>query len=134
MSGPAVAPRRRRAPSRRRALALLLTSGLALVGLVTLGVVYAGIGVTTMRASVAGDEPCLVAYEDDASVRVHYTVLPPRGVCTWDVGGSREEVVVASAPTALALGAWSLALLGVAGVAGTLVAGARAAGGARPNG
>lgn len=129
MSGPLAAPRRRGVPSRRRALALLVASGLALVGVITLGVVYAGIGVRTLRASVAGDQPCLVAYEDDASARVHYTVLPPQGVCTWDVDGRRTEVVVASAPTSLAVGAGALALGGVAGVAAVLVT-ARA----RPNG
>lgn len=123
MSGPVAPPRRRRAPSRRRALALLVASGLALVGTITLGVVYAGIGVRTLRASVTAEEPCLVAYEQDASARVRYTVLPPQGVCTWEVDGRRTDVVVASAPTALAVGAGTLALGGVAGVAAVLVTG-----------
>ncbi len=132
MSAPAGTPPRRRGPSRRRALALLVASGLALVGVVTVGVVYAGIGVRTLRASVTADEPCLVAYDQDrAGARVRYTVLPPQGVCTWDVDGRTTDVVVASAPTALAVGAWALAVGGVAGVAVTL---APRPGRARPNG
>ncbi|MFS0705806.1 hypothetical protein AB6N23_14930, partial [Cellulomonas sp. 179-A 9B4 NHS] len=113
---------RRRGPSRRRALALLVASGLALVGVVTLGVVYAGIGVRTLRASVTADEPCLVAYDQDvAGARVRYTVLPAEGVCTWDVDGRSTDVVVASAPTPLVAGAWVLAVGGVAGVGVVLV-------------
>ncbi|MCC2315237.1 hypothetical protein [Cellulomonas xiejunii] len=112
---------RRRVTSRRRALALLVASGLALVGLVVLAVGWLGIGMTTLRASAAGTEPCVAAYEGGAGVQIRYELLPARSVCVWDVDGMRQEVVIASVPPAVTGGALVLALGGIAGTAAVLV-------------
>ncbi|QGQ19972.1 hypothetical protein GC089_13045 [Cellulomonas sp. JZ18] len=112
-----------------RALALLVASGLALVGVLTLGVVYAGLGVRALGSSVEGAQPCVAAVEEDGAARVRWSVLPPRAVCAWEVDGRREEVVVASAPAPLVLVAATLAVAGTAGAAVVLVRGR-----ARPNG
>lgn len=114
-------PTRRRGRSRRRTLALLVASGLALVGVVVLGVGWAGIGITTLRASAAGDEPCLAAYEVGSGVDIRYELLPARAVCVRDVDGTRQEVVVASVPTAVTVGGLVLALGGVAGTVAALL-------------
>ncbi|WP_315094536.1 hypothetical protein [uncultured Cellulomonas sp.] len=101
-------------PSVRRALALLVASGAAIVGMVLLVVVYTGIGVTTLTASNEDLDPCVAAYSagtDSATVR--YTVVPPQAVCTWDVAGESTEVVVASASTALFTAGAVLAVGGV---------------------
>lgn len=105
-------PSRRPARSRRRALALLVASGLALVGVGTLAVGWAGIGIATLRASAAGTEPCLDAYRAGSGVRIRYELVPARAVCVWDVGGRREEVVVTSVPPAVTGSALALALGG----------------------
>lgn len=108
-------PTRRRPRSRRRALALLVASGLALVGVLTLAVGWFTIGTTTLRASTTGEQPCLAAYEPGAGVRIRYELLPARAVCAWDVDGTRQEVVVASVPTGVTAGALALAGVGIAG-------------------
>ena len=111
-------------PSVARALALLVASGAAIVGMVLLVVCYTGIGVTTLTSQNDDMDPCVAAYAagtDDASVR--YTVVPPQAICTWDVAGEPTEVVVASASPALfAVGA-VLAVGGVLTSVGLLVAG-----------
>lgn len=89
-------------PGVGRALALLVASGAAIVGLVLLVVCYTGIGVTSLSASKETPDPCVAAYAagtDSASVR--YTVVPPKAICTWDVAGEPTEVVVAEASTTL---------------------------------
>jgi len=111
---------RRRVTSRRRALALLVASGLALVGLVVLAVGWFGIGTTTLRASAAGTEPCVAAYEGGAGVQIRYELLPARAVCVWEVEGTRQEVVVASVPVAVTAGALVLAVGGIAGTVAAL--------------
>ncbi|MBO3095743.1 hypothetical protein [Cellulomonas dongxiuzhuiae] len=116
-----VPPTRRRGRSRRRTLALLVASGLALVGVVVLGVGWAGIGITTLRASAAGSEPCLAAYEVGSGVEIRYELLPARAVCVRDVDGTRQEVVVASVPTAVTVGGLVLALGGIAGTVAALL-------------
>lgn len=113
-------------PSVGRALALLLGSGAAIVGLVLLVVCYTGIGVTTLTTSKDDPDPCVQAYAagtDDASVR--YTIVPPRAICTWDVAGEPTEVVVASAPPALFAAGAVLAVGGVLVSVGVLVASRR---------
>ena len=85
-----------------RALALLVGSGAAIVGMVLLVVCYTGIGVTTLTATKDDPDPCVEAYAagtDSASVR--YTVVPPKAICTWDVDGEPTEVVVAAASVPL---------------------------------
>ncbi|UZN04497.1 hypothetical protein [Cellulomonas sp. S1-8] len=112
-------PTRRRGRSRRRTLALLVASGCALVGVVLLAVAWFGLGVRALQASTTGDVPCLVAYEDDPDVSVHFELLPPRAVCVRETGDERQEVVVATSPTALVVGGLAL---GVGGIVGSVVA------------
>lgn len=121
MSADRPAPPTRRSPwSRRRALAVLVASGLALVGALTLVVVWAGIGLSTSRAQAAGTPACLAAVDDDGTARVRYQAVPARSTCTWQVDGRTQEVVVASAPTSVVVGALVLGVGGV--VASTLLA------------
>ena len=105
-----------RAPERGTggAVALLVASGLAIVGIVALVVAFVSVGVTTLNASRTGGEPCLEAYAadtDDASVR--YQAFPPKAVCEWDVDGTRESVVVASASGPLVTVGGLLAVAGI---------------------
>ncbi|MEZ0449487.1 hypothetical protein [Cellulomonas sp. ICMP 17802] len=106
-----------------RALALLVASGAAIVGLVLLVICYSGIGIATLSTSKDDPDPCVQAYAagtDDASVR--YTVVPPQAICTWDVAGQPTEVVVASASPALFAAGATLAVGGVLVCVGLLVA------------
>lgn len=96
------------------AVALLVASAAAIVGIVALVIAFVSIGVTTLNASRTGGEPCLEAYAaqtDDAYVR--YQAFPPRSVCAWDVDGTREEVVVASVSGPLVTVGGVLAVAGV---------------------
>ncbi|ADG74012.1 integral membrane protein [Cellulomonas flavigena DSM 20109] len=115
------APTRRPARSPRRALVLLVCSGLALVGVVVLAVGWIGIGTATLQATAARTEPCLLAYVPGTTAEVRYEVLPARAVCEWDVDGVRQEVVVASVPVAVTAPALLLALGGVAGTVAALL-------------
>ncbi|NUU18317.1 hypothetical protein HP550_13760 [Cellulomonas humilata] len=110
-------------PSVGRALALLVASGAAIVGMVLLVICYTGIGVTSLTSSVDDMDPCVEAYSagtDSASVR--YTVAPPRAICTWDVDGEPTDVVVAAASVPLFATGAVLAVGGVL-VCGVLVVG-----------
>ena len=96
------------------AVALLVASAAAIVGIVALVIAFVSIGVTTLNASRTGGEPCLEAYAaqtHDAYVR--YQAFPPRSVCEWDVDGAREEVVVASASGPLVTVGGALAVAGI---------------------
>ncbi|GCE76713.1 hypothetical protein [Cellulomonas biazotea] len=118
------APRRRGiVTSRGQALGVLVATGAAIVGLVLLVVVYVGIGTRTLQASADGTGgPCLQAYAaDEAGADVRYLVAPPQSVCSWDVDGARQEVVVASAPAGLAATGALLAGGGVLAAAALLV-------------
>lgn len=119
----------RRAVVRTRALALLLASGLALVGVLTLGAVYAGLGMRALAAPGDHAQACVAAVGDDGAARVRWSVLPPRAVCAWDVDGRRDEVVLASAPTPLVVAAAGLAAAGATASVVVLLRGR-----ARPNG
>ena len=89
-------------PSVARALALLVASGAAIVGMILLVVCYTGIGVTTLTSSADDMDPCVAAYADGTdSASVRYTVVPPQAICTWDVDGEPTEVVVAAASVPL---------------------------------
>jgi hypothetical protein len=110
--------------SPRRALVLLVASGVALAGIVTLVVAWIAIGVTALDAGRVQTEPCLVAYDAGThDAAVHYTAFPPRSVCTWTVDGTPREVVVASSPpgvvaaglTAAVLGGGTVVVVGVLG-------------------
>lgn len=120
------------APNVRRALALLVTSFLALVGIVMVAGVYVGLVATTSRSTADGDVPCLVAYSAGTDhAHVSYELAPPRSVCTWSPsGGADERVVVAAGSTAVFGVGLALAGLGVAGVVVVLVTG-RSRGAAR---
>jgi hypothetical protein len=105
-----------------RALALLVASGAAIVGMVLLVVCYTGIGVTTLTSAKDDMDPCIEAYSagtDSASVR--YTVVPPQAICTWDVDGEPTEVVVAAASVPLFTAGAVLAIGGVLVCGGLLI-------------
>ena len=119
------APTRRRPRSRRHAVLLLVSSGLALVGVLTLAVVWLGLGVSALRVSAAGTEPCLVASESDPDVRLRFDLVPARALCVQGAGADRQEVVLASAPTGVVVGGIVLAAAGIAGTAAVLVAARR---------
>ena len=110
-------------PSVKRALALLVASGAAIVGMVLLVVCYTGIGVTSLTSTNDDIDPCVAAYSAGTdSATVQYTVVPPQAVCRWDVDGERTEVVVAAASTAMFTTAAVLAVGGVLVCVGVLVA------------
>ena len=112
--------------SPRRALVLLVASGVALAGIVTLVVAWITIGVTALDAGRVQTEPCLVAYAAGThDAAVHYTAFPPNSVCTWTVDGTALEVVVASSPPAVAAAGLSAAVLGGAGAVTVGVLGRR---------
>lgn len=115
------APTRRPARSPRRALALLVCSGLAFAGVVVLAVGWIGIGTATLQATAARTQPCLLAYEPGTTAEVRYEVLPARAVCEWDVDGVRQEVVVASVPVGVTATALAVALAGAAGTVASMV-------------
>lgn len=115
------APTRRAPRSRRRALALLVCTGLAFVGVVVLAVGWIGIGTATLQATAARTEPCLLEYEPGRSAEVRYEVLPARAVCEWDVDGVRQEVVVASVPVGVTATALAVALAGAAGTVAAML-------------
>lgn len=99
--------------SARRALVLLVSSGLALVGLVALVVMWVLVGVGALETGRDATSPCVVAFDDgthDADVR--FSAFPPQSVCTWTVDGVTQEVVVASAPRGLVAGAVAAAVVG----------------------
>ncbi|GIG40055.1 hypothetical protein Cph01nite_18170 [Cellulomonas phragmiteti] len=54
-------------------------------------------------------------------MQIRYEALPARAVCVWDVDGERREVVVASVPAAVTVGALALAVGGIAGTVLVLV-------------
>ncbi|VTR76552.1 hypothetical protein [Cellulomonas hominis] len=112
----------RRGPGVRRAALLLAGSGLALVGLVVLAVLWVGLAGATLRTGLAQDGTCVAAAtagEGDAAVTS--SMLPPRAVCTWTVDGRPEETVLAERSPAVAGLAAGAAAVGLATVAGTLL-------------
>lgn len=112
--------------SPRRALVLLVASGVALAGIVTLVVTWITIGVTALDAGRVQTEPCLVAYAAGThDAAVHYTAFPPQSVCTWTVDGTAREVVVASSPPTIVAAGLTAAVLGGAGVVAVGVLGRR---------
>ena len=112
--------------SPRRALVLLVASGVALAGIVTLVVAWITIGVAALDAGRAQTEPCLVAYAAGThDAAVHYTAFPPQSVCTWTVDDTAREVVVASSPPTIVAAGLTAAVLGGAGVVAVGVLGRR---------
>jgi len=100
-----------------------VASGAAIVGIVALLVAFVSVGVTTLNASRTGGEPCLEAYAADTDdAYVHYRVFPPEAVCEWDVDGTREQVVVASASGPLVAVGGVLALTGIVASVALVVA------------
>ncbi|MDM7832388.1 hypothetical protein [Cellulomonas edaphi] len=105
----------------RTAAAMLVSTLAALIGIAVLVVGWLSVARTTLAVTDEGTEPCLVAYGAEgaprAGARVHYEILPARSVCSWEVDGVREDVVVAQASTATtAVGT----VLVVGGVIGTV--------------
>jgi hypothetical protein len=123
MSAPGASPR---LDPRRRALLLLVGSGVALLGILTLAALWVSLGVGTLRAGAVLDEPCLAAYDAAADgTDIRYTAFPPQAICSWTVDGEVREVVVQRSSTVVFGVAAVAALGGVALVAGVLVAGRR---------
>ncbi len=91
--------------TRRRALALVVASGVTLLGVIVLAAGWITVGVASFQAA-SDPRGCLAGLEQpDAEVR--YDILPPRAVCTWassEASGPTAEqtVVVADAPWAMA--------------------------------
>ena len=109
-------------PRLGRAVALVVASAVALIGLVVLIVAWTSVGTAAVRAGTQVDVPCLAAYDantDGADVR--FTMLPAQAICSWDVDGVREDVVFASAPTAVVNAAAIAALGGIGVTVGILV-------------
>ncbi|NYD87670.1 hypothetical protein [Cellulomonas oligotrophica] len=128
-------PPARRVPDRRHALHLLLASGLALVGVLTVAVVYLGLGVRTLTAAAepgAGPAAACLAAADDPAVGVRYELLPPRSLCTSVVDGEAVEVVVAEVATPVLVGGLLLAAVGVAATVVVVTRPRRRAAGDRP--
>lgn len=114
---------RRRAGTGRAAL-LAGGAALAVVGLVVLLVQAIALVTGTLRTGLADEGSCVAAAtagEDGAEIAT--SLLPPRSVCTWTVGGSPQETVLAegSAPAmtaaVVAAAAGVTLVLGTAGVA-----------------
>lgn len=107
----------------RRPLVLLIASAAALVGLVMLAVAFIGLGTKTLEVSETGDSPCLQAVAQELpGSKIHYTVVPPQSICTFDDSGTSTSVVVAAAsPGTAGLGA-ALAVGGAAVCLGVLLA------------
>jgi hypothetical protein len=119
-----------RAPDVRRALALLVSSFLALVGIVMVAGVYVGLVASASRATADGDVPCLTAFSAGTDhAHVGYELAPPRAVCTWSPSGAEERVVVAQGSGVLLGVGLGLAGVGVAGVVVVLVSGRTGAAG-----
>jgi hypothetical protein len=127
-AGDAQPGRAARPPSVRRSLAMLVSSFVALVGIVLVVSAYVGVIAATSRATEEGSVPCVAAFSagtDDAHVK--YELAPPRSVCTWSPSGADERVVVAQGSTGLFGTGLALAGVGVAGVVVLLVTGRRRA-------
>lgn len=114
---------RRRAGTGRAAL-LAGGAALAVVGLVVLLVQAIALVTGTLRTGLTDEGSCVAAAtagEDGAEIAT--SLLPPRSVCTWTVGGSPQETVLAegSAPAmtaaVVAAAAGVTLVLGTAGVA-----------------
>jgi hypothetical protein len=123
MSGRATAGRDGRGV--RRAALLAGGAGLALVGLVVLAVLWIGLASTTLRSGLAEDGTCVAAAtEGEADAAVTSSLLPPRAVCTWTVGGRTQDVVLAErSPVVAGVAAAAVAAGGLT-IAGTLARGA----------
>jgi hypothetical protein len=96
-------------------------SGAALLGLVTLVVVWVVLVSGSLSSGLADEGTCTAAAgagTDAAAVAT--TLLPARSVCTWEVDGGVQEVVLSTVPDAVVVAA----LVGVVG--GVVVVGATA--------
>ncbi len=96
------------------ALLLLIGSGLALAGLVTLIVFWVQVATGSMLTGAGTEQPCVTAAAagtDDAEVT--YAVLPASAVCEWAPSGVSESVRLASAPVAGSWAAGAAALVGL---------------------
>ena len=119
-------------PAVRRSLAMLVATGLAIAGLVTLVVLWLSMSRQTILATDSPTTPCLVEYaKEDSQAHVHYEILPPRSVCTWDSGAEQEETVVQPSE-ALAVAAAVALVVGVGGTVALLVSDRRRSRAARP--
>ncbi|MBD8059868.1 hypothetical protein IC607_12915 [Cellulomonas sp. JH27-2] len=109
-------------PAVRRSLAMLVATGLAIAGLVTLVVLWLSMSRQTILATDSPTTPCMVEYaKEDSQAHVRYEILPPRSVCTWDVAGAEQEETVVQPSEALAVAAAVALVVGVGGTVALLV-------------
>ena len=79
---------------------LLLGSGLALAGLLTLIVFWVQVATGSMLTGAGDEDPCVAAAAAGTdAAEVSYAVLPPAAECRWSPGGVAESVPLAAAPT-----------------------------------
>ncbi|WP_169164861.1 hypothetical protein [Cellulomonas taurus] len=100
------------------ALLLLIGSGLALAGLLTLIVFWVQVATGSMLTGAGTEQPCVAAAAagtDDAEVT--YAVLPASAVCTWTPSGATESVPLAAASVAGSWAAGAAVLIGLMVVA-----------------
>ncbi len=122
----AAVPRRRASWGVRRSALLLGGSGLAILGVLTLVVVWVGLVSASLRAGLDDGGACVeaaTAGTDGAEVAT--SVLPPRSVCRWTVDGLPVETVLAEGSTGLVVAAGAGVVVGVLVVGGTALAARR---------
>ncbi|QZN86530.1 hypothetical protein [Cellulomonas sp. C5510] len=110
---------RRRAGTARAAL-LAGGAALAVVGLVVLLVQGIGLLTGTLRTGLADEGSCVAAATaGEEGAEITTSLLPPRSVCTWTVGGSPHETVLAEGSAPAVTAAVVAAAVGVTLVLGT---------------
>ncbi|WP_199732000.1 hypothetical protein, partial [Cellulomonas triticagri] len=112
--------------------ALAAGAALAVAGLVTLVVVWAGLVTATLREGLDDDAAggagtCVAAAADgEGDAVLGSTIAPPEATCRWTVDGREEVVVLARGSQALVTGAAVAVGAGLLVVGGTSVVAARA--------
>jgi hypothetical protein len=126
MRRPVRPPRRRAQWSLRRSLLLLGGSGAALLGLITLVVVWVVLVSGSLSTGLADEGTCTsAAAEGTDGATLSTSLLPARSVCAWDTADGRQEVVLSSVPDAVVIGALVAIGGGVLVVGGTALAARR---------
>jgi hypothetical protein len=105
---------------------MLAGSGLAVLGIVTLVVLWFSLVLGSLRTGLGDGSACVDAATAGTDGAVLSTsLLPPRSLCTWEVDGVAVETVLASRPAGLAAAAVGAVGVGVLLVGGTAVAARR---------
>ncbi|HEY0188035.1 MAG TPA: hypothetical protein VGC67_11145 [Cellulomonas sp.] len=110
----------------RRSLLLLVGSGLAVLGVLTLVVVWFSLVTGSLSAGIADGGGCVdAATAGTDGAQITTSLLPPRSVCRWEVAGEPVETVLATGSSVLVDGAVVAAAAGVLVVGGTALAARR---------